>query len=666
MTGRPRLAMTMAELMITASVVLVVCAMVLPAVVAEMRTAALDSVREDMRLEAKLAKACMLRDFSRTSLQQVTAEYDAAQANVLGIAMPVDAFRDGSGRLSWSAAVAYYLTPNADGTQALWRAEVSYADFLANRTGGQLIRDLRTGQWPSSRTGRVRMLLSRVSDYAIVCGTQVVNGYAPVYGKKSVFLGSAFLQPNANHTLRFECVGKDEAATGYGVVLDRLVASAAGTSLEAEALTITAKDAVVSVVHDRMGAAWGNNAVLSAPFTDCTPAAPKGVTLQFFTDLWCDTDFDGASSLVNVRRGTDPLAGQDIVMLMSGGNADVWTATAQAGTFYWGLGDDLQAQTVRVLLPGNLAAGYSPVTAASGGHPRITFQAGWGSSLKILEANIMERDEAAGGFDGTDDATRRWPIRFGGSAASPVFTGELVSDPVLGMDFDSNKSYLVSYVLPAAGTGGHHRPAMWFQLAADAAPLSAVTPGNAAAVAAWSTLPCAERRAVVGVRSVGVSFPCKGSFLSAVLDTKEDPNLPMLGPATVVRSDVANASIALFWRSGATADFSGSGESTWYNSVTALPDRRFVQYRADFATTKPIAASPMLREVRLTWIPSLTKAVDLGADIAVGPDLGRFVVKIDGQTPMMATIRLWFELERILQGERHVCPLTVEINPRNP
>jgi len=660
--------MTLAEMLIAASVLLALMAIALPAIVSQLRSSAVDTEMEAMRMESDLAKSYLVHDFASTSIQQMLTEYQADLTSISAIGLPIGALVDSAtGKLSWNDAAVYYLTPNADGTQALVRAIVPYADFVANKADNKIIQDLRSGVWPAAKIRSKHTLLKRVSDYSISCQTQNVNCYAPAYGKMSVFLGTVLLAPNTVHTIRFECIGKDSQSTGYTIGLDRLMVSPANSTVEAENLTVRSQDVTSSADLTFVGAAWGNNAVLKLPFPACTPRSVKGVTLEFYTDTWWDSDFDGASGLANATRVTDTAASNDIVIAMDGANVETWNAGNQTGNI-WGNEPryDVDTRTVRVLLPGNQTYGFIPATTTSGGHPTITFRSGrnWNFSLKISEAYITERAGTTG-FNGSTDSTKRWTIRFNGSTSSPEFFGDQISDPVLGMDFDKNKSYLVTYAVPAKSSGNYRASQRDLDITSD--PLTMVVDGNQATVVDWSTLSGAFTvQAILGVKAVAVSYPCTASFLSAVLDTKEASVNPTLGTLTVIKKDVTNASIAINWRAGSTPDFSGTYEDTWYSSIAALPARRYIQYQALFATTQPISSSPFLRDVKLTWIPSATKSVDLAADVAVGPDLGMFKVKVDDSPPLMPYVRLWFNSEKVIFGGKYSRPLTVELNPRNP
>lgn len=657
-------AVTLVELLVASTVMVFLVAMTIPFAVAQLRASSEDTVREAMRVEASLARAYFIHDFETASTQQILPDYTTDQTKIQGVALPVNGRLDTTtGTLVWDRAAIYYVLANADGTKSLVRALVTYADYAANKADNAIIHSLLNGTWPAAKTLHKRTVLKRVTDYTMSVQSVRIDCYAANYGKKQVFLGSALLAPNQNHTVRFECMGANTQSVGNKIAVDRIVTSRAVTSLEAEKLTITASDSTCTVDGSRLGAAWGNNAVLSAAFANPTPAAPQGFTLQFFNDVWWDTDFQGAHSLAKTSLAVDVATSNDIVAVIDGSNTTTWAAVNQTGNSPTMFGTNMEGQTVRVVLPGNVSEGYSPVTTTSGGHPRITFSASWFWTMKILAATIMERSS---GFNGSTDTSKCWTIKFGGSTTSATFSGDLVSDPVLGMDFDNTKSYLVSYAV-ASNSSGHYVPMVWWTANGDPGALSMVVAGNYAATPTWTGLGGTAYTADLGVKSVYVSFPCAASFLSDTLDTQETTaNQPTFGTATVNKTDVANATIAVSWRSGAASDFSGTGESTWYASINAVPKRRYVQYKADFTTTQPITASPMLRDVKLTWIPSTTKSVDLAADVAVGPDLGMFQVKVDGNPPLMDYIHLWFKSELTYRDTTFVLPLAIDLNPRNP
>ncbi|MFA4945727.1 MAG: hypothetical protein WC789_13650 [Lentisphaeria bacterium] len=659
---QPNRRFTLTEVLVASAITVLIIGSILPFAISLAKEYAINAVKNDLRNQTRIAHLRMLTDFEGTTNKQV--EMPATDGVANGFAIPVradaDAILDNADPADdWQRAAVYYLdgTPSPNNPCQLIRAEVPYAEFQAHKD--TIVADFRTGNTDGYTVLASRAILHRVTAAEIGKATTAIDCYAPAAGKKSVNLGAARLTAGGNHTITFQVTGQNQASSGFNLGIDRITTSLSGKPLEAELLTITASDVTptYSTEDPPLGTRWGNNALLNfAP-----GAAEKEFTLQFFQETWMDPDFEGDSATrLNLTRRSletlDPSYPKDIFLELDGSNLVTWEAYKQAGTgFTFGDSPDLQGQTVRVLVPGNLL-NYTSMIVAPGGHPAFTFARGTGQPLRILAATVMELDSGFNGKAGT-----RRGLTFSGGTSVVVGT-EVASDPVNGMAFDSTKNYLVSFAVETDPSPNAELAAAWTPPAGFTEPYSLILAGNQAD--SYSVSGGSSSSQIIGLKEIKVSYPLEGTFESALLDTKLAA--PQFNSATIVKQDVADATLTLQYRSSDTGTTTPPSFSLWVDSVSAVPSRRYLQYQAVFNTTKAIAQSPKLRNLTIEWQHGQTQEITLGAEVAVGPDKGQFNILIDGAAPVRPYYRAEFTIDKEFLGKTYESVFTLEVSPRIP
>lgn len=688
---------TLTEIMVVSGLLVIVLASILPFAMQLLRSSATSSVRMELRQDINYARDRLSRDFQASSKTLIQTATDST-GSVLALALPLylrtgteDAV-DTNGVMAWTDEVLYHLY--VSGTQKeLRRSLVKYADFSNLTTANQTAFIQRvqttgsafdTGYLANSSVNESKTLLKNLETWEIRFsrGDDGIDAYAPSDGKRTVSLGTALVDGGL-HTIQFRTLEKNAQSGGYGLGVDTIIASPAELPLQADYyLTAYATSGATPVVQNTVAVPYfQNNSILNFPATQ----AGNSFTLQYYYDTWLETTFDETGlTLDNTKVAVLPLDGDVVVQLT--GNGVAWEARTQtmSDMDITEHPDNLQGCTVRVVIAGSDPA-LGGMLYFSGRQVCATFTNYFFSTLKVQSAYIMERSGSSG-FNATSGTVT--PLKFSGSSGftltAPGWQTASVTSDLADFAVDKTKDYLVSFYVATNSAGSYHA-ATWSagSSAIGGSQQASITASNAGDHSADVTWPSSATTLskVIGVESLSLTYPATGTYTSQVVDTTVAAPVygtmrwraslpPKTGITVKARADTRADMATYSWSSAVSSNsFNSSTTATTAvdssASLSALPHGRYVQLQAILTASAPYNQTPSLRDVSVTW-PGTKKAVQFGADIAVGPQRGEFEVVIDGAQTTPPLIVATFTSTRAFIGKTYRESFTVNLEPRNP
>ena len=630
----------------------------------------------------------------------------------------------------------------ADGSNILWRQSVVY--HVWNQSPHQMRRTAFSNRNPdASYADRYNQIAAVVTsgrgDSACLAGesAQTVvmfenlhtgklwhaeakfDGYAPVANThEKITFGSLSLGPGS-HTVSFKAAGKNAAASGYALRLDRLTASVGGWPLEAELRAVSGSSAgPYSVGQGLAGAAYGltaataavgdtlsvtvlNDAIEECVFigegrnvtfsntvvrfdTDYQPSGfPEGVYAakldgQFGPNKnWSCAEqtanyrndyFKPTNCVIRIPVMSDPSRTADGVPVLYGLKKEGFGPVFQLYKSTNNGGLDLQNPAFAVIDPAELPVYNSDL------QPKLEPNAL--VALEFWQDGVKKADWAACAKLKTLELRPSRLVRI------PMGSTLMLQFRVTVATYDTD--CFTRFDMKRFDAKGVHIPGCW------------TVPGtgtNLLGVANWTGVSGLARHDFLPtLENVAVNFADGGDYISHVFDTCSaagaaksfawEANLP------------SGATLAMYARSGNTLTEDGFGiadAAAWENVAEAASGGgfsgntgRYVQFRSVF-TAQPASqypglgglgsagpyrsATPKLRWARFTW-DGEEKYVDVTADLLKSPDCGLFEVKVDGK-PLVRGVTMEIEIFKdvLTQGgvkmERLRSAMTAEIEPRN-
>ena len=666
-----------------------------------------------------------MRNTSRKTIVFYPEGQEPYQA--VGFALPSD--DDGDGLM------------DMDGSNLLWRQSVVY--HVWNHSPHQMRRTLFSNRnaaaTPTERYEQIAAVVAQ-GDGGAACldgedtSTMVLfenlftgrlwhasanyDGYAPQPNtRERVSFGSLALGPG-EHTVNFTVAGKNPAATGRQLRLDRLVASVAGWPFEAELCTAGGIDgaAPLFVGQGLASAAYG----LRAPAT----ADGDTLSLTVYNDAIEECVFIGEGRNVafsNTVVRFDPSATpagfpQGVMATRLDGqfSADKnWTCAEQTAHYRY---DYYYPTNCVIRIPvmsdpqrlpngeperyGVRKDGYGPVF-------RI-YKSLYNGGLNVLNPSfaILNPGEVPADYNSNLqpilDPASQIPLRFWQEGAPksgwavcdsqkylelrPARLVQIPMGATLMLQFQVtvntlNADRFTRFIMMRTDRSSVRLPGCW------SIPTGAT---NLLGVANWMGEPGLERNAFVpALEFMALNYADGGDYVSHVYDTRSDEPKSFEWVANVP----SGASLTLYARAGhaLTADgFGIAGALDWASVQPAANQSgftentgRYVQFRAVFSAQPckfypgtggvgnngPYRSdAPRLRQARFTW-DGEEKYVDIAADLLKSPDCGIFTVDVDGRD-LIQGVTMEIEIFKDVrsQGGRPVrlrSAMTAEVDPRN-
>ena len=667
-----------------------------------------------------------MRNTSRKTIVFYPEGQEPYQA--VGFALPSD--DDGDGLM------------DMDGSNLLWRQTVIY--HVWNHSPHQMRRTLFTNRnldaTHAERYGQLALVVAQGDGDGDACldgeetSTMVLfenlftgrlwhasseyDGYAPLANtRERVSFGSLPLGPG-QHTINFTIAGKNPAATGRKLRIDRITASVSGWPLEAElrAAGGTGGEAPAFVGQGLASAAYG----LLAP----TAADDDTLSLVIQNDAIEECVFIGEGRNVafsNTVVRFDPSAtpsgfAQGVMVARLDGQFGPdknWTCAEQTGyirnTYFYPtncviripvMADIQRAVNGEPVRYGLRKDGYGPIFRL--------YKSLYNGGLKVLNPSYAV-------IAPTDT-----PTVYNSTLQPVIDPNELVP-----LEFWHNGSKLDSWIACANQQYLELRPArlnpipmgatlmLQFQVTVEALnsdrftrfdmwrtePFGVPLPGcwvvpsastNLLGVADWSDQAGLERKYFVPtLEFMTVNYADGGAYISHVYDTRSE------APKTFewVADIPSGATLALYARSGheLTPDgFGIVGALEWASVQPAVSGAefventgRYVQFRA-VLTAQPSrfypgtgdvgghgpyrSDTPRLRQARFVW-DGEERYVDVAADLLKSPDCGIFKVDVDGRE-LIQGVTMEIEIFKDVRTEggrktRLRSAMTAEVDPRN-
>lgn len=659
---------TLVELVVGSFVVVILMASILPFFAGLLKATYVSSVKSDLRGQLNMARGWLMQDIEGTAQTRILTVADSNGATV-AFSLPMYRrasptavpLKTGTDTIDWTDQVIYYFYKGAQNVTQFCRAVVPYAYFTGLSVTEQqaLLTGLvqtgtpqRAGLLPSNIL-YFRPLLRQVETASVhfTPTDTTVEGYAAALCRATVPLGTALLSPGP-HRLTFRPCGRNALSSSYGIGIDSFVAGPAGLPQEAEHYLATANYLGATPVIRNMAQYpnWRNNAILDFPVMSVGPT----LTVSYYNDTWWESLFnDDTATSDNTQIAVLP-ADSDQVVQMVGGLTS-WSADSQpvgAGTPAF---LNLHRSNVRVLLT-------TPVNGHNGKGLRVTFKAADLLPLRIVSACVMEQ---ASGFNGTPATVRS--LLFAGAAGTTIAAGGQLSSDVLEFTLDPARNYLVSfYVRGIFGIAG----AMQRSTTAERTAVLADSDADLTATADWSAQPATLFSQLIGVSSAVAMYPQSATYTSRIVDTRVDSPTYQTG---MWHGDVpAKTGLTLKYRAGmqpnlsdapAWASLTAHTTAGTEDALAALYGR-YVQFQATFTAEAPYAVTASLRDVKTTW-PGTRQLVQFSAELAKGPDRGRFEFLVDDVVPRPTWVRLNLTASCSYRAAKYTDSLNIELQPRN-
>ena len=698
-------AFTLVEVMVASTISVLVLAAIMPISMDLLNQSQVSAIRADLRGRVNVGRGYLFHDIRGTSRSGMITGTNSNN-NIVAISMPVYVRASDSEvpvtitgtncSVNWTKQVIYYVstTTGVGASTNLYRADLPYDTFkaLSNANQTTLLNNLVA----SHATGVVTLSSNRpivrgLKTSSIVLGNNVdVDGYSTSVQQATVSIGTALLDAGA-HSLKFTVTGKNTAATSYGIGIDSFAVSPANVQLEGESYIAGATNVAggATLATRMMNPSWHNNQILNFPAT----ATGNSFTLNYYYDTWEESVFTEGSAVAFTNTKAAALVDGDAVVQMAG-NDTSWHVETQItgnGTLATDT-NSLKGCTVRTIING-------AKILYDGRQAKVTFVASRSPAssspfLSITDAYIMERSGTTG-YNGTGTSSAQlsfssapWSYPGGwifdkstgnnvSSGTSILVWGTFASGYTTGaFKIDRTKDYIVSYHVDTPASWGSSWGLEGCQAASAPTdtPMSAIwynDASNHVNTTTWGGGTYTEVNKMIGVAQVDVTYPDSASYVSQIIDTSMDA--PAYRDITWTGDLPSGTGIGVCVRASNLADMSDtpawSAPYSTPNSTTTLAgvaSQRYVQFKADFTTSSPYTATASLRNVKITW-PGAKKIVQLTADIAKGPDRGKFNVAVDGNTtpnPLLWTIDM--TVAKTYRGREYSDSFSISVKPRNP
>ncbi|MFW5893556.1 MAG: PulJ/GspJ family protein [Verrucomicrobiota bacterium] len=676
---------TLVELLFTSAILAIVVTSASSLALAVYRNYMISDAKARFDLEIITAQEWIKRDLTASARGDFLLWPQGQETNIEAMSLPVlrrnsdsDAlFDDATDQINWTHTVVYHIYETKNGSTELRRTvfEPRISLSLEERIA-QLNAVYEDGDGSgtfNSDNSSTQTLLSKLTDYRIVSDPAQVDTYDPSYSSRNYYsLGAWQLKPGMNK-FQFTVSGANDSSSGTDIALDEIMVSATGLAADAECLKqVSTSNGSADLNSMAQYAGWRNNAEL------LFAGGGEGdhVTLGVHNDSWIESVFVNDQAQTEDTEITyDGGIGENVCQLV--GMIETWEATTQSLNSISEDGEErYNKSNIRVLISGREASLGSNVSWP-GQRSRVTFRAGESSisGLNIREAYIMEQQD---GFNGVSGTAKK--LQFSGQDSIDIPLGQAVTSDFCDLEIDSEKNYLVSYYIDHEPERGPRddRPGAWYDSAGrtnsyiyqakdeDGEPIS----DNIAGTESWDGVAAEVKEAAVilGVEDVGVSYPEEGDYVSRIVDTRQsNPNYYSINWRESVPS---HTRVEIAVRSGAKPDMSDAvdwDDADIYNNADganslSLQDR-YVQWRAKLIS-EVYDETPKLQDVEIRW-EGKDRTVDVGVNVAKGPDRGIFQLKVNDLDPQPAQLGMFFTLGQEVAGELQTRSFSTEVKPRN-
>jgi hypothetical protein len=684
---------TLAEVVIATGILALLMAVVLPFSLGVLKSYMNARIQNELDVSAETVGEMFKKDLQVTSSHEILMSPDDG-STVQGVSFPIlrrnraapDSPFNADGEILWTETVVYHLF-GPSGNSELRKTVINpfnRALTFAQRQE-QLDYILARGNAVGTYDGNLavtRTIATGVSSYAITFQGEEIDCYSDTLRTENTSLGVWVMRPG-EHTFLYNVSSRNPASSNYHLGLDSFVASPTGHSVEGEYYIPPLSSVGATVAAQDMSAysGWSNSSQLSFPAI----AVGNSFSYKYYYDTWLESSFSSSTAVLSGTKINYSATAGEIVVTLDG-NQTVWDATTQTGAALAGEDTNRLNYTIRVLV-----AGTDPVLGGNISHDgrqcRVTFSAHPSTNfMNITSAFIMEQQADFSGvaatvkrltFSAAAGSSGTYVYNSGNSVA--FVAGNSVTSDFADLPIQHSKNYLVSFHLADLMGSGGGWTAKWEPpggIPQAGVRHSQAIPNDVAdntATADWSGIAGKEDLTrIPGVASVFASYPAEATYTSRVFDTRmDDPAynevhwrevLPT-GTSTLIRvraGDQADLSDATAWDSALSFT-----AATGANSLGSLPRGRYVQFQAALRTGSPYTATPELRDVIITW-PGAERAVDLSANLAKGPDMGKFWFMVDGFSPPVAGMQMKCTLTRTFLRQVTNKTFAVAVSPRNP
>lgn len=658
--------MTLAEVLISAVVTVIILGSVLGMWVFMQQNWSVERARAALRTDLEIAMEKIREEIRLSSAAYMSLYKPAGGSDYTAISFPV-ATGDAQGfftlntgdTIYWDASVIYHIYENPPSSGELELRRTVFTDNhdelvdTATRES-QLASVVTTGDGTSaanSANATTTVVFKNLVDLAITSTAQGFDCYSSTTTRSdSVSFGSISLT-SGNHLFTFTVTGQNASSTGYDFAIDTIAISPSGCLREAEYYTGIGTTKVYA-------SGWSGN--YYAEYN--ASAVGDALTFTLYYDLWRETNFQNAirsNALLTDNNLYVQLADPDTA------GSVCWQATTQTGIAsqdYPSLGGEpaLSNYAIRNVLKGAPGNDYIDIDANQK-QVRIKFLAHSTSNLVITSAWLVERSTVSL-EDGTGVPVQ---LLFSGLVGVTIPAGGEQWTDWAEFTIADDKDYLVTFYTTAAnfkywrtgsGTNSYY----------DADPNDDTSSDDSDASASnWINYTASPY--IYGVDSAE-QWSSVGTVMSEIYDTKiVSSTLPSYGTISWNSSVPAGTAIGMEVRAGDNEDLS---DATSWASVTngsslpgAIDGKRYVQFKATLSSSSPYTSYPWIDDVTLDW-PGETKMCDISCYFTKKSNYGIVSLTVDGDTPTKA-YEFKATVYKYIDSTKYENSLTAEIEPRN-
>jgi len=285
----------------------------------------------------------------------------------------------------------------------------------------------------------------------------------------------------------------------------------------------------------------------------------------------------------------------------------------------------------------------------SGARCKLSFQAGAGflkiANVRIGQTTSLEDTEFA--FSGT-------PVNVP-FPSTHIAPGKTNTSEWVDFEINATNNYLVEFTIANLLGNGH--PMAW---------------PNQRTTVPDCRVDGVSTNAILGLCSIAVSYPEKGTYTSQIFDTRLDsPNYreiswnAELPPGTDIATKV---------RTGNQPDLSDASDWSTISSSSvnphsiSAPYKRYIQFQTILESSSDRLSTPKLKDLTIDWTGE-NRMVNISGIFTKGPEYGIVEVLVDGmplQSALSVDLMIYKDLFSFKgESKRISSSLTAKIRPRN-
>jgi len=466
-----RAGFTLTEVIVAASIMVVVMAGIMTGFVHLLRTADQSNNQNELDVQVQVATERLKTDLRLSALDRMFF-YPPGSNTYTAVSFPIARDDNGDGMVEvdtnrnivWDQTVVYHAWQKGS-TNELRVTTFRTRDntLTPAQRQAQLNSVVTNGNGKStyeSASASTRTLFRNLFTWTLTPRGALYDGYSPTVDvDKDTILGFATLA-SGNHTYTFKVVDCNPNSAGYAIGLDTLLVSPSYGVREAEEqLPATAYAGNAPVDLYVPGGSVSGSRLLWLPAADTN----SFVTLTLDNDRWEETNFADqdvnlSNTVVEMDESLDP---NNIVARLEGGT-NTWEAADATGDTYGqsAPSDIINGAAVRVLLRG--ADMVDGMELRCGGQKcRINFRAAdtpVHDKLYIRYAYIMPALDPTNALP--DSAGGQQQLHFWGFESVTLNSGDEIWSDWVNMPIDPDQSYLVAFLAnktKARATTGERR-----------------------------------------------------------------------------------------------------------------------------------------------------------------------------------------------------------------